>query len=411
MYSTKFLKSLLLWSFIVLLPGMISPFSIANSFDGKVSLGALAATGDMDLSNAGSQYGVNTKMDMRYSSAVFVKATLHRASSNLGYDDASAVRELYLSWDWGKWSYSLGRQILPWGRADKFNPTDNLSPRIFRSIIVDDDEQRWGADIAKLDYVSGGPWSATLIWSPNLRGHDIPRTFVQMLTGDDTSPDADEDTWAIKTDLFMGSLEASFSYLRGVALLPYVKYSQEGNEVLRPEHEVIGADFFYSLNGNYGLRGEFAITDLAINAENEANAPEDFNYSVLGLERQLPQGWLVSMQYLRRDADEASGNLNSVTVIKNLNDAIWFQTENRDDSIAFGLSRAPFYSAFSGEFGVVGSLTQGAYSIFGELSLDLSENFNVSAFFTEYAGEDDTNYGALKRNRIVAIELKTTLGF
>ena len=62
------------------------------------------------------------------------------------------VREGYLAYDTSALSVRLGRQIVAWGRADRINPTDVLSPKDFTLLSYDDEGQRTGIDAMKLRY-------------------------------------------------------------------------------------------------------------------------------------------------------------------------------------------------------------------------------------------------------------------
>ena len=52
------------------------------------------------------------------------------------------VKEIYVHFRSGDWDYRLGRQIVAWGRADRLNPTDNLTPRDFTLLSPEIDEER-----------------------------------------------------------------------------------------------------------------------------------------------------------------------------------------------------------------------------------------------------------------------------
>ena len=54
----------------------------------------------------------------------------YRANSN--NDHKFDIREAYLNLNLGKFDFRVGEQIVLWGgRADGFNPTNNVTPPIF----------------------------------------------------------------------------------------------------------------------------------------------------------------------------------------------------------------------------------------------------------------------------------------
>lgn len=91
-----------------------------------------------------------------------------RAGQNIsgearGFD--SRLREGYVEWESGDWSLRVGRQILAWGRADRINPTDTLSPRDFTALVAEDEEQRLGIDAVRLRHDFNPELSATAVWA------------------------------------------------------------------------------------------------------------------------------------------------------------------------------------------------------------------------------------------------------
>jgi len=65
------------------------------------------------------------------------------------------IKEAYLHFRSGDWDYRLGRQIVAWGRADRLNPTDNLTPRDFTLLYPEIDEDRFGTEAIKISKIFG----------------------------------------------------------------------------------------------------------------------------------------------------------------------------------------------------------------------------------------------------------------
>lgn len=66
------------------------------------------------------------------------------------------LREAYVDVRLGRLDLRLGKQIIVWGRADRLNPTDNLTPRNFTLLAPDDNDQRVGITGMKASYYLGG---------------------------------------------------------------------------------------------------------------------------------------------------------------------------------------------------------------------------------------------------------------
>jgi len=72
-------------------------------------------------------------------------------NEELLHEDATRgqLREAYLETGWGPLDLRIGKQIVAWGRADRINPTDNLTAKNFTLLDPDDDDQRLGTPAVK----------------------------------------------------------------------------------------------------------------------------------------------------------------------------------------------------------------------------------------------------------------------
>ena len=71
------------------------------------------------------------------------------------------IREAYLDLSHGPLDLRIGKQIIAWGRADRINPTDNLTPRDYTLLVPDDDDQRLGTPAVKATSRGARPSPAT----------------------------------------------------------------------------------------------------------------------------------------------------------------------------------------------------------------------------------------------------------
>ena len=116
----------------------------------------------------------------------------------LGTDSTTIrVREAYLEYDNSAVSLRLGRQTVAWGRADRINPTDVLSPKDFTLLSFDDESQRTGIDAMKLRYAFNPSFSASLLVA-RFAAHVTPRAALPMNVAEADAPNRPE--WAVKLD-------------------------------------------------------------------------------------------------------------------------------------------------------------------------------------------------------------------
>jgi hypothetical protein len=122
------------------------------------------------------------------------------------------LREAYLDFEDGPVSARLGRQIVAWGRADRINPTDSLSPKDFTLLAAEDEDQRTGIDAIQLRYAVNSNLSVAAVlarFEPNITPQgSLPPNHVAA-----SVPDAAE--WALKLDHSGAGVDWSLSYFNG----------------------------------------------------------------------------------------------------------------------------------------------------------------------------------------------------
>src|SRR5688572_9817654 len=96
-------------------------------------------------------------------------------NDDLFHEDATAgrLREAYLDLRAGAVDLRLGKQIIAWGRADRINPTDPLTPRDITLLVPDDGDQRFGTTAVKATTVVSG-LAVTGVVLPTFEPHVIP---------------------------------------------------------------------------------------------------------------------------------------------------------------------------------------------------------------------------------------------
>ncbi len=210
------------------------------------------------------------------------------------------LREAYLDINLGPMDLRIGKQIIVWGRADRINPTDNLSPRDFTLLVPDDDDQRLGTAAVKATYYSAG-LSLTGLWLPHFETHTIPiQQPPPPLSLHEDVPDKTFGQWAIKIEQTGQAVDWSLSYFNGFDLFPDIGITSPVDLVL--EHHrihVIGADAATTL-GRYGLRGEAAYTMTQDSKGGNPLVKNPFFFLVIGGDRTFIEYLNVNLQYILR---------------------------------------------------------------------------------------------------------------
>jgi hypothetical protein len=252
---------------------------------------------------------------------------------------AGAVRELYADLKVGHVDLRIGKQEIRWGRADGFNPTDNLVPYDYLNTFAD---ERIPVGAAKADcYVRGARFEA--VWLPSFTPSRLPRvgqrwfpSLPSTATGSgapDTAPiplsygdgsttyparTLGNSQWALRWNQLVPRAEFSVSYFDGLDDLPYFTITPQPFPEAAPSTlillnrsfyrvQVAGADFASSI-GPFGVRAEAAF----FNQNDPAN--HDHFLFVAGVDRTWGD-WFVILQY----TDQAvAGTVSNTAVFPDL---------------------------------------------------------------------------------------------
>jgi hypothetical protein len=205
--------------------------------------------------------------------------------------------EVYLNLYAGNLDLRAGKQIYAWGRADAFNPTDNLSVWDF-SDPLDTGDEKIGAVSIRADYYVGN-WTLEGVLAPSFTPSVLPDSssrWFPMLPptisnpgypaagnrsidasytwADPVLPDEglESTQYAIKVSGTVTGWDLSISWFDGYDDLPGLHTTVTADStlavaevVLQPQYHrrrAIGADFATTF-GKFGLRGEAAyyLTD------------------------------------------------------------------------------------------------------------------------------------------------------
>ncbi len=227
------------------------------------------------------------------------------------------LREAYVNAYMGDLELRLGHQIIVWGRADAFNPTNNLTPADLRIRSPVDDDRRVG-NLAARAFYDLAPLRLEAAWVPLYKPVEIPDNLtlpdsVYWANADypnSRDPDLADGTFAGRLHLLFDSMEGSVSYLHGYSLMPglapggWVTSTQSTDPppavfVRRAAYnqDVVGADFSTAV-GEFGVRAEVAYR-RPLHYERRIYAPNPDVQYVLGLDKAFGNLSLIA-QYAGR---------------------------------------------------------------------------------------------------------------
>lgn len=276
-------------------------FSASRSLDGREHLpgAALYLDARARLAEGASAYFEGWVRNGRLFEAEATEGKLRQ-----GYGDLSL----------GPLDLRIGKQLIPWGRADRVNPTDNLTPRDFTLLVPEEDDQRFGVPGLKARLQAAG-LELTGIWLPAFSPHTIPFPRQPGVNVREIKPGfaLGRSQWAARIERTGGTVDWSLSYFNGIDPWPDLGvgrvtlapapfgFTPTSVEVLLRHHRlrVIGADAAVNL-GRFGLRGEAAYT---FTQDAKGRDPEIKNPSlflVVGADRTFLEYLNINLQYLFR---------------------------------------------------------------------------------------------------------------
>jgi hypothetical protein len=217
------------------------------------------------------------------------------------------LREAFVEKSVGPFDFRVGRQIIVWGRADKVNPTDNLTSRDFSLLVTDDEDQRSGPFAAQAIY-NVDSWRITGIWQPEWRPPVFPLGALPPgVSFSYGSPQTPHEQFSLKLDNSGGAIDWSFSFFHGVDRTPDLKVLSSGAagillELNFQKIDVLGADFATNL-GSFGVRGEASYTRTQDRQGADPLTKNSNLFVVLGADRSFYETLNINAQYLYRHTE------------------------------------------------------------------------------------------------------------
>lgn len=323
------------------------------------------------------------------------------------------LREAYVERSLGDFDFRIGRQIIVWGRADKVNPTDNLTVKNFRRLFTDDEDQRLGAFATQIVYNID---SIRLrgVWQPEWIAPIFPISEQPGLRIDRFKPSKPEEQFGVKLDASGGALDWSLSYFHGYAKTPNIEFLGASGGVnqaglVHDRIQVYGGDIAGNL-GDIGLRAEAAFTRTSDESGNDFFKQNSFFYGVLGGDKNLAEDLNLNVQFLYRHIfDFRDPNLQPVAALRELSklQSIVTQQEREDQ---FGISLRPNYKLWNQtlelEVAFVSWLVERDFLMRPKVTYAISDHWKAILGGELYRGRGNTFFGRLHDTSALFTELR-----
>ncbi len=344
------------------------------------------------------------------------------------------LREAYVNGYFGPLDLRLGKQIVVWGRADAFNPTNNITPNDLRIRSPMEDDRRVG-NIGARAFLNFQPFRLEGIWMPLYVASELPvYQLPQYVSFGNTrypQPNLDKGLGAGRLHLELSAIEMSASFVHGYAPLPGLTPQSYTYGVTPPsvlisrtayEQNVAGFDFSTAIGDLLGVRGEIAYRRPVAYQTKYYAARPDLQY-VLGLDHTFGDVSVI-VQYLgryifdwRRETGPTDPSLTldilsglqqltppvqqqiDDTIVRTLaqkNQMLFGQTERVQHMMSVRLEWLTLAETLSfSAFGLVNFSTR-EWLAFPKISYKISDRISTAVGAEIYQGPDGTLFGMVR---------------
>lgn len=224
------------------------------------------------------------------------------------------IREAYVNAYFGPFDFRIGHQVVVWGRADGWNPTDNITPKNMLIRSPDEDDRRL-ANFLIRSTINLHHVRFETIWVPAYSPSYIPTEFIASSSGINlVEPDYPDmklknSAFALRLNLELPSIDGSLSYFNGhnpmpgiAADFPRIIMANMDLNIFPKSYRmhVIGGDFSTVIAGSLGLRGEMAYRRPHQDYEQYVHIPNPDLQYVLGLDKEFGNNFSMIVQYIGR---------------------------------------------------------------------------------------------------------------
>ncbi|MBM3117034.1 hypothetical protein [Jeongeupia naejangsanensis] len=327
-----------------------------------------------------------------------------------GGSTRSILREAFLQWTGEETQIRAGWQVVAWGRADRINPTDNISARDYTSPQSVDEAQRMGAAMLSVSHDFGNPGRLTLL-GKEVKQSRMPNDEAEKNLP--MRPDAEQYEYAAKFDHSGDGFDWSLSYFKGLEKPRSLQLMRLADQRIvgvnrgYAELEVFGADAATTLSG-WGLRGEIAHMDFPETDFKVNDGRISHWYGITGVETNLPANATIGMQYFFRYFDEdplLDGVTPAESAVRRKLRIANNQFHQYQDGLTLRIAQRLWNDSVDYEIVGVVNFRDSDYAIRPRINWRYSDSIKLSAGADIYRGKDESFFGSLRKNNVQFAEI------
>jgi len=332
----------------------------------------------------------------------------------LKHQQAGEWREAYGAYLGEDLDVRVGRQVVAWGRADRLNPTDNISPRDYRLLVPEDDDARLGLVMAHVGIPMWGG-SLHLYWLPEFRPNRFAFPALPPgITLKEESLTRDDRQAAWRFDKTGGDVDWSVSYFEGRDRTPDIALESlsKTGVVLKSYYRTIrvaGADMATNL-GPVGIRAEVAHTTTQDVEGTDPFIKNNFWYGVLGADESFAQYLNINVQYIYRYTEkwqDPSDIPNPLVQQLALFNARYSQQLHRvENGLMFRLAYQWLNETLTTEVASLRMFQTQEGLLQPKVTYKMTDTLRFTLGAIRYAGADDSLFGGQKPNNVTYLEAR-----
>lgn len=319
-------------------------------------------------------------------------------------------KEAVVRFDSDRTRLTVGWQIFAWGRADNFNPTDNLSARDAQALTALDDEQRF-ATPAISERIEDGSGNELTLLAKRFEPTITPtQSFDQQLPFE--GPARSHNEYGVRLDHSAEGFDGSVSYFNGLDPIRSIAYVPSAGTLMREHRRLsaLGTDFAWA-DGPWTMRGEAAIVRLRGSGETNFGAERGSRAAALAVERSLEGSATVSAQVFTRRLMGNTPDLANSPAAPAIATALILnvQTFKVTNGVSLRYAQRLYNDTLDYELVAIGTWPGRSWGLRPRLNYQISDTTRISCGFDRFRGAQTTVYGALRDNTVGFIELSAAL--
>ncbi|ALO16795.1 hypothetical protein L21SP5_03180 [Salinivirga cyanobacteriivorans] len=376
----------------------INGFVRSDVFANEIDIRSVYGETSLRIETKSFQFG-NAYSEFR------IKQNLLEPNQPTSVDFREGYIKLYLS----DFDFRIGQQVIAWGRADGFNPTNNLTPHDFTVFSPDEDDKRL-SNFAFSGIYNFNPFKLNIVWIPLYKSSVLPFKKASLPEGvswcneDFPESQLSQSNVALKLTIEKASFDGSLSWFNGYHKLPGLKNQSIDNlssQVFLTTHRtnIFGFDFSTTF-GNYGLRGEFAYSHPKEQNDSLHATPLPQIEYTIGLDKEWGNFSLI-VQYIGKyvsDFNEHNGLVTDFSSQLSIwNDMIYGQQNEYSHTASIRPSLSLVHQTLNCEVLSLYNFTTQELFFKPKITYKLSDNLSLTAGAQYYYGIENTLFEILSK--------------